>query len=261
MNIRVTYLSLMATCILASAPVMAAQPPIEGGLHFVGGTVHVNGKVLGKVWAVDAATGIRKTVVEIKADAGQDWPRDKRAKKVADNLKNEYDKNPKFYTALFRDLKDTYIVLRTDRNTPWIVTSDAESARLNKQNPTDYAETLKDVIRKVMSDPSVRDAPFDYQLTTPEQKRERAQMYRQMADDEFDADKVSPDLTRAEDLYLHALKLSDNDATIALRLVSAYIKDKNKAEAGKYFDTINRASLDDAEDQSSYDEMKIELQR
>jgi len=232
-------------------------PAAASGLHFSAVTFNQGKIITSKVWLIDTDKAFRKPVVEVKADAGG-LTQKQRVTKIAERLTNKFNADPQFYKTLFQDIQNSEYVVRPDLNTPnnWIVTADRPSAKLNHLDARNYALTLKETIQGVLIAANFRDAPFDYQLRTAEQKRERAELYRNLADDEFA--NAAPDYKRSEELYEHALVLLPNDPAIRLRLALTYDADGQPDKARSAFDGLSRTALDPTE-YVEYDTLKQKL--
>jgi hypothetical protein len=229
---------------LAAATQPTDSTTSPSGLVFTSRLVtEPDGRTVGKVYVTDPDKGLLpKRVVEIPADVLPGWPKERRAQTVADRLNKAYGTNPKFYEGLVDTTLNDEVVLSYSTTGDFIITADRKSAQMNNYPPTathDYAQNLIDQLRKMLSDPSVRDAKFDYQLTTPEEKRDRAVMYRNEGDDAF----TKGALDKAEARYNRALTLVPDYDYCRLQLAGVYIQEGKKDAARTVLNAVNKPAL------------------
>jgi tetratricopeptide (TPR) repeat protein len=112
---------------------------------------------------------------------------------------------------------------------PYVITADKEFARLQGTTPEQLAYDMMDKIRTTVDPSPTRDVTPDADLQTPQEKLDRANLYRQEADDAYSR----KDAKNAEKYYLRALSLSPSYAVPYLRLADLYMEqgkgDKAKA--------------------------------
>lgn len=184
---------------------LAAQNAVPGG------------QKKGIVYLKNPAAPTPTELVEIPA-ATAGYSVDRRAKVVAKRLSSVHKQDPLWWSNLdvYR-LKDQVVVVAKGSKTPYVITADKDFARLQGMTPEELAWNLVDRIRNTVDPPNKRAFKPDYALT-PQEKLDKANVKRQLGDDAYSQDNK----TRAEDLYLQAVKLSPGYAVPYLRLADLY---------------------------------------
>lgn len=174
-------------------------------------------------------------LVEIPSGT-EKFPVDKRAEIVAKRLQKTHSDDPLWWSHMDVQRVNNQVVVAVEGSKdPYVITADKEFARLQGTTPEQLAYNMMDKIRTTV-DPSPtggRDVVPDEDLQTPQDKLERANLYRQVADDAYSKN----DPKKAEKYYLRAVSLSPTYATPYLRLADLYAEqgkgDKAKAILAK----------------------------
>lgn len=159
-------------------------------------------------------------------------PVDKRAQVVARRLQQAHNSDPLWWSHMdVQRINNQVVVTVQGAKDPYVITADREFARLQGTTPEQLAYNMMDKIRTTV-DPSPtggRDVVPDSDLQTAQDKLERANLYRQVADDAYSQKNVK----KAEKYYLRAASLSPTYAVPYLRLADLYAEqgqgDKAKA--------------------------------
>ena len=149
-----------------------------------------------------------------------------RAKIIADRLQKYSESDKSFWSGLKPNTENKELVVSFNTPDNIIVTADARSAKITEMSPDQYAAYLLDGIKRALTG-KLRAEPFDWQLTTPDQKLARANVYRQQAEKSF-ADK---DMDRAEKLFLQAKKISPDYDVPYIALANMYLQQGRTADA------------------------------
>ena len=234
--------SLLAVPALASpdAPVAdtAAAAPASGASYQFQAFQHDD--LVGTVYEVDFvdADGHQTPVLEIPAGTKTLSPM-ARAQIIAGRLQKASLADRSFWNKLTPTVKKNEYVLASPGDNQFVVTADGASAALNGM-PTDrFAEFLLTQIKTALGK-KLRDAKFDYQLTTPDEKQERANTYRQQGEQAYQ----QKDETRAEAMYMQAKKVAPDYAVSYLGLAGLYVHQGSPEKAKKVLKEGLDRSLD-----------------
>lgn len=157
------------------------------------------------------------------------FPVDKRAEVVAKRLREAHSSDPLWWSHMdVVRIHNQVVVTVQGSKEPYVVTADKESARLQGITPEQLAYNMMDKIRTTVDPTGGRDVTPDADLQTAPEKQERANLYRQVADDAYSA----KDTKKAEKYYLRALSLSPAYAVPYLRLADLYME-QGKGEKAK----------------------------
>ena len=226
--------SLLAVPTLASTDAPAADTtaaatadPASGAAYQFQAFQHDD--LVGTVYEVDFvdADGHRTPVLEIPAGTKTLSPM-ARAQIIAGRLQKASLADRTFWNKLTPTVKKNEYVLAPPGDNQFVVTADGASAALNGMPADKFAEFLLVQIKTALGK-KLRDAKFDYQLTTPEEKQERANIYRQQGEQAYQ----QKDETRAEAMYMQAKKVAPDYAVAYLGLAGLYIHQGSSDKAKK----------------------------
>lgn len=226
--------SLLAVPTLASTDAPAADTtaaatadPASGAAYQFQAFQHDD--LVGTVYEVDFvdADGHRTPVLEIPAGTKTLSPM-ARAQIIAGRLQKASLADRTFWNKLTPTVKKNEYVLAPPGDNQFVVTADGASAALNGMPTDKFAEFLLVQIKTALGK-KLRDAKFDYQLTTPEEKQERANIYRQQGEQAYQ----QKDETRAEAMYMQAKKVAPDYAVAYLGLAGLYIHQGSSDKAKK----------------------------
>ena len=209
-----------------AAPAAAAAPAASAGsYHFVAvQTAQPDGDAMYEVDFVDS-TNHPSPVIEIVAGT-KTLDEMSRAKIIADRLQKYSEGDKSFWSGLKPDTKNKELVVSFNTPDNIIVTADARSAKLTEMSPDQYAAYLLDGIKRALTG-KLRAEPFDWQLTTDDQRLARANVYRQQAEKSF----AEKDMDRAEKLFLQAKKIAPKYSVPYLALANMYLQQGRNADA------------------------------
>lgn len=226
--------SLLAVPALASTDAPAADTtaaatadPASGAAYQFQAFQHDD--LVGTVYEVDFvdAGGHQTPVLEIPAGTKTLSPM-ARAQIIAGRLQKASLADRTFWNKLTPTRKKNEYVLAPPGDNQFVVTADGASAALNGMQPDKFAEFLLAQIKTALGK-KLRDAKFDYQLTTPEEKQERANIYRQQGEQAYQ----KKDETRAEAMYMQAKKVAPDYAVAYLGLAGLYVHQDSPDKAKK----------------------------
>jgi len=164
------------------------------------------------------AAGKSSTVVEIPVGTKTLSPLE-RAKTISTRLMDASIKDRRFWDALDSKPKNSEVVVALGKKDgDFVITADAPSAVLAGCSTKQYATLLLKQIQHALLG-KLRDAKFDYELTTDEDKLERANDYRRQAEESYASDK-----DRTEALYLQAIRVVPTYAAAYIALSQLYIE-------------------------------------
>ena len=185
--------------------------------------------------------GATKTVVTIPSAVGK-FTQAKRADLVAGRLQGS-DKTLFTSLALKKEADGQFALVAPSQAV--IITADPDSAALyegHNASPVvirEYAQFLKKQLVTTLTGLfGIRDAKFDYDLG-PDEKHDRAVLYREQADGAFGDDKG-----RAETLYAQAIKVDPAYAMPYVALCSLYSQEGRDADAKKVLALAETNNLD-----------------
>jgi len=226
--------SLLAVPTLASTDAPAADTTAAATADPASGTAYQfqafqDDDLVGTVYEVDFvdADGHRTPVLEIPAGTKTLSPM-ARAQIIAGRLQKASLADRTFWNKLTPTVKKNEYVLAPPGDNQFVVTADGASAALNGMPTDKFAEFLLVQIKTALGK-KLRDAKFDYQLTTPEEKQERANIYRQQGEQAYQ----QKDETRAEAMYMQAKKVAPDYAVAYLGLAGLYIHQGSSDKAKK----------------------------
>ena len=154
-------------------------------------------------------------------------PVEKRAQVVANRLQQAHRSDPLWWSHMdVVRVNNQVVVTVQGSKDPYVITADKEFARLQGMTPDQLAYNMMDKIRATVDPTGGRDVTPDADLQTPQEKLDRANLYRQQADDAYSKNGAEG-AKKAEKYYLRALALSPSYAVPYLRLADLY------AEQGK----------------------------
>ena len=187
--------------------------------------------LVGTVYEVDCvdADGHQTPVLEIPAGTKTLTPMD-RARIIAGRLQKASLADRSFWSKLtpaFKKKEKEY-VLAPPGDSQFVVTADGASAALNGMPTDKFADFLLKQIKNAL-DSKLRDAKFDYQLSTPEEKQERANIYRQQGEQAYQ----QKDEVRAEAMYTQSKKVAPEYAVAYLGLAGLYVHQGSRDKAKK----------------------------
>lgn len=222
---------LLPLCLLGSALVLPAfadgDTAPAAQYQFVASQVDSpDGDAIYEVDFVDA-TNHPTTVVQIVA-ATKTLDQMSRAKIIADRLQKASLADKSFWSDLKPDSKNSQLVIALSKSDDggYIVTADARSAEITGMSQDKYAAYLLTQIKTALTG-KLRDAKFDYQLVTPEEKLERANLYRMQAEKAYQQKNEA----RSEKLYLQAKRVDPDYATPYIALANLYLRQGKTSDA------------------------------
>lgn len=165
------------------------------------------------------AAGKFITVVEIPKGTKTLKPLD-RASTIATRLMAASISDRKFWDKLDSKPKNSQIVVALNADdSGFVMTADGPSAAMAGCSTSQYATVLLKQIKKALFG-KLRDAKFDYELNTDEDKLVRANDYRRQAEEAY----VATDYDRTEALYHQAIRVVPTYAAAYLALSQFYIE-------------------------------------
>lgn len=223
--LKLTFFTLGALCAFVSLPVLAdpgsapTDPAVSAAPVSYQFTAIQHDDLIGTVYEVDFvdADSHETPVLEIAAGTKSLSQMD-RAKIIADRLQTASLADKSFWNELKPTTRNSQIVVALNSSSAgYILTADRNSAVLTGMSQDQYAVFLLKQIKTALVG-KLRDAKFDYQLN-PEEKLERANIYRQQAEQAYQ----QKDDSRAESQYRQATKVAPKYAVAYLGLASLYV--------------------------------------
>jgi tetratricopeptide (TPR) repeat protein len=192
-------------------------------------------------------------VLTILEDAGK-YTRQDRAKIVADRLQAATDSDPDFVGKILPPVSirgEVVLKLQNQATDPdgFIITADRGSMRtVHATSATQYANMISQVIKDRLKGIKLRDAKFDYQLTTPKEVNDRAAEYFAEAKDAYGQDRDTDIAISKCEL---ALKLEPGFSNCRLCLADLYTETKQYTKAKNDYRQVADASDADKHDQDA----------
>ena len=223
---------LLPLCLLSSALALPAfadsdtPAATQAQYQFAANQVDSpDGDAIYEVDFVDA-TNHSTTVLQIVA-ATKNLDQMGRAKIIADRLQKASYADKSFWNDLKSDSQNSQLVVALSKSDGgYIVTADQRSAEMTGMTQDKYAGYLLTQIKTALTG-KLRDAKFDFQLVTPEEKLERANIYRIQAEKAYQ----QKNLARTEKLYLQAKRVAPEYATPYIALANLYLRQGQTTEA------------------------------
>jgi len=177
-----------------------------------------------------------RRILEILDDAGK-YTRLERAQKVAERLQKACDADPHFVDTILPPASvgsEIVLKLKSQASDPasFIITADRDSMRsANASTREQYARMIIAAIQDRLKGIVLRDAAFDYDLKTSEDKNIRAVEYFNQAQEAYN----EKDKDVAISKYEMALKLEPNYDFCRLRLAGLYAEVGQKGKARELY--------------------------
>lgn len=180
--------------------------------------------------------GFNRRILYILDDAGR-YTRMERAQKVAERLQKACDADPHFIDTILPPASvgsEIVLKLKSQASDPgsFIITADRDSMRsANASTREQYAQMIITAIRDRLKGIKLRDAAFDYDLKTSEDRNKRAVEYFDQAQEAYEDKDRDVAISKCE----VALKLEPNYDFCRLRLADLYAEAGQKGKARELY--------------------------